>query len=97
MTQWKISCSETLLKYDTMVSKKIKILLYARGFGDKITCYLSDPSQTFFSHACPGSVFSNLNPLYHFFLIIGFVLGESVFLYESSVWAHIHKYALASA
>jgi len=31
------------------------------------------------------------------FLIFGFVLGERVFLYESSVWAHIHKYALASA
>ena len=73
-------------------------MLKAHGFGDKTTCCFSDPSfSDLLSHACPGSVFSNLNPLYHFFLIFGFVLGERVFLYESSVWAHIHKYALASA
>ena len=31
------------------------------------------------------------------FLIFVFLLGERVCLSDSSVWAHIHKYALASA
>ena len=67
MTQGMITCSETLFKNDTMVTKKFKILLQAHGFSEKISCCLSDSSQTLFSHACPGSVFYNLNPLYLFF------------------------------
>ena len=67
MTQGMITCSETLFKNDTMVTKKFKILLQAHGFSEKISCCLSDSSQTLFSHASPGSVFYNLNPLYLFF------------------------------
>ena len=67
MTQGMMTCSETLFKNDTMVTKKFKILLQAHGFSEKISCCLSDSSQTLFSHASPGSVFYNLNPLYLFF------------------------------